>query len=76
MSCTVVDGFEYWGGGGVETAFSVRRLVVSQRGRVACYVEREREERLWKNANFHKFAKPSVLFSVTRHLAPLGQREC
>lgn len=62
-----------WGG----ADFSVYGLDVSQRGRVACYVERERKKKgCVKYASFYKFAKPSVLFSVTGHLALLGQREC
>jgi hypothetical protein len=62
---------------GGEAAFSVCRLDVSQRRWVACYVERERKKKgCGKYASFHKFAKLSVLFSVTSHLAPLGKREC
>jgi hypothetical protein len=60
-----------------EADFSLCRLDVSQRGRVACYVERERKKKgCGKYASFHKFAKPSALFIVTSHLASLGQREC
>jgi hypothetical protein len=72
-SCTLIGRYECRG----EAASSVCRLDVSQRGRMACYVERGRKKKgCGKYASFHKFAKPSVLFSVTNYLAPLGQREC
>jgi hypothetical protein len=59
---------------GGEAALSVCRSDVSQRGRVACYVERERKKKgCGKCGSFHKFPKPSVLFSVTSHLDALTQ---
>jgi hypothetical protein len=73
-SCTLVDWVWMFLGGSCFLYLQVRY----EPKREGCRWYRKRKKRgSGKYAGFHKVAEPSVLaFSVTNHLAPLGQREC